>query len=143
MDPQARYLIFHSVVVLLIGLLVGAPYGRAITRNAPSCIVNAWRLAHNALPVGATVGIAIGAVLSSLNVSALLKSLIAWSWVVSNYAFCFSLPVAAVIGQRGLTRAKPLSNQLVFTGNVVGAGASLVGTLVLLYAAYISLAGNT
>lgn len=139
MDIQARYLVFHSVVVLLIGLLVGAPYGRAINRNAPPRVVNAWRLAHGALPIGAALGLAIGAVLSSLNAGALLKSLIACSWVVSNYAFCFSLPLAALVGQRGLTRDSPRSNQLVFLGNVVGAGASLIGTLALLYAAYISL----
>jgi hypothetical protein len=75
MDIQARYLVFHSALVLLAGLLVGVPYGRA----------------------------------------------------------------AAMVGQRGHTLDKPLSNQLVFAGNMVGLGASLVGTLVLLYAAYVSL----
>jgi hypothetical protein len=44
MDPQARYLIFHSVLVLVAGLLVGVPYGRAIHRNSADQILKAWRL---------------------------------------------------------------------------------------------------
>jgi hypothetical protein len=96
-------------------------------------------LAHDTLTVGPTLGLAIAAVLSSLSVDASLKSWLAWTWVVSNYGFCFSLPLGAMVGQRGRTPRKPLSNQLVFAGNIVGLGASSVGTLVLLYAAYVSL----
>ena len=42
-------------------------------------------------------------------------------------------------GQRGHTLDKPLCNQRVFVGNMVGLGASSVGTAGLLYAAYVSL----
>jgi hypothetical protein len=139
MDIQARYLVFHSALVLLAGLLVGVPYGRAVRRNAPDQVIRAWRLAHGTLTLGPTLGLAIAAVLSSLSVGAPIKSWLAWTWVVSNYGFCFSLPLAAMAGQRGHTMAKPLSNQLVFVGNMVGLGASSVGTVVLLYAAYVSL----
>jgi hypothetical protein len=83
--------------------------------------------------------LAIAAVLSSLTVGAPIKSWLAWTWVVSNYAFCFSLPLAAIVGQRGHTLDRPLSNQLAFAGNMVGLGASSIGTVVLLYAAYVSL----
>lgn len=139
MDTQARYLIFHSALVLVAGLLVGVPYGRAVHRNAPEHVLKAWRLAHDTLTVGPILGLAIAAVLSSLSVSAPIKSWLAWTWVVSNYGFCVSLPLSGMVGQRGHTLAKPLSNQLVFIGNMVGLGASSVGTAVLLYAAYVSL----
>ena len=139
MDIQARYLVFHSALVLLAGLLVGVPYGRAVHRNAPDQVIKAWRLAHDTLTLGPTLGLAIAAVLSSLSVDASMKSWLAWTWVVANYGFCLSLPLAAVVGQRGHTMDKPLSNQLVFIGNMVGLGASSVGTVVFLYAAYISL----
>ena len=85
------------------------------------------------------IGLAIAAVLSSLSVDVPIKSWLAWTWAVSNYGFCFSLPLAATMGQHGHTFDKPLSNQLVFIGNMVGLGASSVGTMVLLYAAYLSL----
>jgi hypothetical protein len=136
---SARYLVFHSALVLLAGLLVGVPYGRAVHRKAPEQVIRAWRLAHDTLTLGPTLGMAIAAVLSSLSVSEPIKSWLAWTWVVSNYGFCFSLPLAAIVGYPGRTLDKPLSNQLVFAGNMVGLGASSVGTIVLLYAAYVSL----
>jgi hypothetical protein len=138
-DPQARYLVFHSALVLVAGLIVGLPYGRAAHRNAPDVVLKAWRLAHDTLTVGPILGLAIAAVLSSLSVGAPVKSWLAWTWAISNYGFCFSLPFAAIAGQRGHTLDKPLSNQLVFVGNMVGLGAASVGTAVLLYAAYVSL----
>jgi len=134
-----HHLVFHSAVVLLAGLLVGVPYGRAVRRNAPDQVIRAWRLAHGTLTLGPTLGLAIAGVLSSLNAGALVESWIVWSWVVSNYGFCFSLPLAAIVGQRGHTFDKPVSNRLVFVGNIVGLGASSVGTVALLYAAYVSL----
>jgi hypothetical protein len=139
MDIQARYLVVHSALVLVAGLLVGVPYGRAVHRNAPDQIIRAWRLAHDSLTVGPILGLAIAAVLSSLSVGGPMKSWLAWAWVVSNYGFCFSLPLAAMVGQRGHTWDKPLSNQFVFVGNMVGLAASSVGSAVLLYAAYVSL----
>ena len=88
---------------------------------------------------GSDISLAIAAVLSSLSVGAPIKSWLAWTWVVSNYGFCFSLPLAAMVGQRGHTLDRPLSNRLVFVGNMVGLGAASVGTAMLLYAAYVSL----
>ena len=139
MDVQARYLVFNSALVLLAGLLVGLPLGRAVHRNAPDAVIRAWRLAHDTLTVGPTLGLAIAAVLSSLSVESSIKSWLAWTWIVSNYGFCFSLPLGAMVGQRGRTFDRPLSNQLVFAGNMVGLGTSSIGTIVLLYAAYLSL----
>ena len=60
-------------------------------------------------------------------------------WIVSNYSFMFSLPLAALSGHRGLTPARPLANQLAYAGNMTGIGASLAGGAVLLYAAFKSL----
>jgi hypothetical protein len=139
MDPQARYLLFNSALVLTAGLLVGVPYGRAVHRNAPDHVLRAWRLAHDTLTVGPILGLAIAAALSSLSVGAPVKSWLAWTWTISNYGFCFSLPLAAIVGRRGHTFDKPVSNQFVFAGNMVGLGASSVGTVVFLYAAYVSL----
>jgi hypothetical protein len=139
MDIQARALVLHSTVVLLVGLILGAPYGSAINQKAPERVVQAWRLVHGTLPMGASIGLAVAAVLSSLRVGATMKWLLAWSWIVSNYSFTLSLTVAAIVGHRGLTMDRPLANRVVFVGNTIGAGTSLAGALVLLYAAYISL----
>jgi hypothetical protein len=46
------------------------PYGRAVHRNAPDQVIKAWRLAHDTLTLGPTLGLAIAAILSSLSVGA-------------------------------------------------------------------------
>jgi hypothetical protein len=81
----------------------------------------------------------VAAVLSHLGGGALLKWVIARSLIVSSYAFCFSLPLAAVVGHRGLSARGPISAMLVYTGNAVGAVSSLVAAAAFIYAAYVSL----
>ena len=58
MDVHARQLVFHSSVVLMAGLLVGAPYGRAVKRGGSDAVIRAWKLAHGTLPLGAALGLA-------------------------------------------------------------------------------------
>jgi hypothetical protein len=139
MDSSARHLVFHGSIVLLFGLLCGAPYGRAINRNAPAHIVHAWRVAHASLPIGAILMFAVAALLSSFAVAASVKWFIAITLVVSAYAFCFSLPLAAMVGHRGLSSTGPFAAKLVFAGNVVGSMASLAASAALVYAGYVSL----
>lgn len=139
MDPSARHLSLHAAIVLLIGLACGAPYGRAINRDAPAHTVHAWRVAHASLPIGATLMFAVAALLSSFAVAAAVKWGIAIALIVSSYAFCFSLPLSALVGHRGLSSAGPLSAKLVYAGNLLGAWASMVAALGLVYAGYASL----
>ena len=139
MDTYSRQLVFHGAVVLLIGLLCGAPYGRAVNRKAPERIVHSWRVAHASIPLGAALMFGVAAVLSDLQGGASLKWVVAVFFIVSSYAFCFSLPLAAVVGQRGLSSRGPTSAKVVYVGNMVGAASSLVAAAVLLYAAYVSL----
>ncbi|RSZ45769.1 MULTISPECIES: hypothetical protein [unclassified Variovorax] len=140
MHPAARHLVFHGAIVLLFGLLLGAPYAKAIKREAAAHIVNSWRVAHLSLPIGATLMLATAAVLSSLAAPAWLLWLIAIALIVSAYGFCVSTPLAAVSGQRGLSSDGVVGlGGLVYLGNVVGAVASIVGALALLVAAFLSL----
>jgi hypothetical protein len=139
MEIAARHLAFHGAIVLTFGLLCGVPYGRAINRDAPARVVQAWRLAHASLPMGATLMLAVSALLSSFAVAGAVKWLVTVSLVVSSYAFCVSLPLAAVVGHRGLSSAGPAAAKLVFAGNMIGAGASLVAAVALVYAGYVSL----
>jgi hypothetical protein len=139
MDTYSRQLVFHGAIVLMVGLLCGAPYGRAVNRNAPEHIVHSWRVAHASIPLGAALMFGVAAVLSHLGGGALLKWAVALFLIVSSYAFCFSLPLAAAVGHRGLSARGPISAKLVYAGNMVGALSSLVAAAVLIYAAYVSL----
>ena len=83
--------------------------------------------------------LAIGSVLSATAASQPTKWFIVVSLIVSSYAFCFSLPLAATVGHRGLAYGGPLSAKLVFAGNLVGALGSALAAVGFLYAAYLSL----
>jgi hypothetical protein len=139
MHTAARHLIFHGAVVLLFGLLLGAPYAKAIKRDAAAHIVNSWRVAHLSLPIGAILMFATAAVLSSLAVPAWAMWFIAVALIVSAYGFCVSTPLAAISGQRGLSSYGVGLGKLVYLGNMVGAAASVVGAMALLAAASVSL----
>lgn len=139
MEAATRHLVFHGAVVLLLGLLFGAPYARAIKRNAPAQIINSWRVAHLSLPIGATLMLAVAAILSLLKVSDVMKWTLASFLIVSSYAFCISTPLAAITGDRGLASGGNGLTKLVYIGNMIGAWASLGAALILLLAAFLSL----
>ena len=139
METPARYLLFHGSIVFLIGLLCGLPYGLAITRKWGDEAVRAWKLAHGSLSLGATTMIAIAAVLSSLQVSLTMQWWLATTFIATGYAFCFALTLEPFAGDRGLSWAGTWLNKVVFIGNSTGALSSLIGSLLLVYAAYISL----
>ncbi len=139
MDPSSRYLAFHASVILLIGLLYGAPYARSIKRGAPAHIVNSWRVAHLSIPVGAILMFSVAALLSSFAVNTQIKWFIAGSLIVSSYAFCVSTPLAAITEHRGLTTGGKGLQRLVYLGNMVGAWSSLVAAVLLVFATFASL----
>src|SRR2546423_9659371 len=125
MEQVARHLVLHGSIVLLIGLVCGAPYARAINRSAPAHIIHSWRVAHASLPLGAALMLAVAAVLSSLAVVTALKWFVAIALIVSSYAFCIALPLAAIVGHRGLSAEGSIAANIAFGGNGLGAWASL------------------
>lgn len=139
MDSSSRHLLFHGAIVLLFGLLLGAPYARAIKREAAAHIVNSWRVAHLSLPIGAVLMFAAAAVLPSFVVATQVKWVIALTLIVSSYGFCVSTPLAAITGQRGLSSGGTGLGRLVYAGNMVGAWGSVIAAVVFLYAAFVSL----
>ena len=131
-------LIFHGAVVLLFGLLLGGAYGRAISQGAAAHVVNSWRVAHASLPMGAILMLAVAMVLPALAPVAWLAWAVVISLVLSSYAFCVALPIAAITGQRGLSKGHGLGS-LAYIGNIVGAGTSLVSAFGLMVLAFMAL----
>lgn len=133
-DSYCALLLLSGSMVLLIGLLAGYPYGKAITRQALEPVVRAWRLAHSSLAIGGTTSLAIGAVLPWLHAGGWERPVIAWSFVLSGLAFSIALPYGAWKGHRGLVAEGPFDNWVAYGGNVVGALSSLVGAVALVCA---------
>ena len=139
MEESARYLMFHAVVVLLSGLLAGIPYGRAILKKSNERLIDAWRVAHAALPMGGILLLVISVSFSGLNVAINLKWAISILFIISGYGFMVALLLGPVVGHRGLSSKGPLAAKLVYSGNSLGAVTSLFGTVALLYAALLNL----
>ncbi|TAF99396.1 MAG: hypothetical protein EAZ43_16000 [Betaproteobacteria bacterium] len=139
MNPAAQQLAFHGTIVLLFALLLGAPYARAIKSNAFAQVVNSWRVAHQSLSLGAAIMFSVAAVLPTLAKSPTLAWSIALCFIVSSYAFCIATPLAAITKDRGLASGASGLARLVYWGNIVGAASSLIGAIVLVFAAGASL----
>lgn len=139
MEESARYLMFHAVIVLLSGLLAGIPYGRAILKKSNERLINAWKVAHAALPIGAILLLVISVSFSGLNMAVNLKWAISILFIISGYGFMVALLLGPVVGHRGLSSSEPLTAKLVYSGNLTGAITSTFGTVALLYAAWLNL----
>ena len=134
-----RQLIFHGSIALLLGLLAGIPYGRSILKKYPENCIHVWRVAHLSLPIGAVLLFALASFITFLNITNTLKWSIAILFIVSVYAFAAAMFLGATVGERGLTSRGPLSAKFVYVGNMVGALTSLVASVILVYAAWVSL----
>jgi len=139
MDSPSRFLAFHGAIVLLVGLLCGAFYGMAIQRGSDDKIVQRWRVAHASLPIGAMLMFAVAGLLPVLSSPRACQWLVAYSLIVSAYAFCVAQTLAGHTGQRGLAFGKSPAAHVVYLGNVLGAVASLIAALALIYAGFFSL----
>jgi hypothetical protein len=139
MIPASRHLVLHASIVLLFGLLLGAPFSRAIKSGAPAHIVNSWRVAHLSLPLGATLMFAVAALLPAFAVLSTVTWLITGFLIVSAYSFAISTPLAAMTGERGLASGGIGLGKLVYAGNLLGAITSLMAAIMLVYAAAASL----
>jgi hypothetical protein len=138
MGISAKYLLLHGAIVLLIGLLCGAPYGVAIKRQNEE-LIRAWKLAHSSLSLGGATMIAIAACFNALENQETLKWIISISYIISGYGFCFAMVSEPFLGARGLSWSGTRNNKIVYVGNSIGAAGSLAGTIALVIASYLSL----
>lgn len=138
MDVSAKYLLLNGAIVLLVGLLCGAPYGVAIKRKNEE-LIRAWKLAHVGLSLTGVTMIAIAACFNGLGKQETYKWTIAISYIVSGYGFGFAFLCEPLLGARGLSWSGTRNEKIVFVGNSIGSLGSLIGTIALVIASYLSL----
>ena len=139
MNEITQQLIFHGSIILLLGLIAGAPYGRAILKKRSEDTIHIWRMAHLALPIAAILLFAIAPFIKTLEVSSQIQWMIAILFIVSSYAFGFAMFIGAPTGERGLTFRGPVIAKVAHVGHMVGVLTSLVAALILVYAAWMTL----
>lgn len=126
MKRSQRQILLHGLIILLIGLLCGAPYGRAITHGWGDEAVRGWRIAHFSLVVGGIWLMVVAAVLPLFVLGARGRAVLVSSVVTSGYGFTVALVVAASGGVRGLEAGGSSLNVVSFVANMIAAVASLV-----------------
>lgn len=114
-------ILFHGLVVLLVGLLCGVPYGLAITRAWGEEAVRAWRFAHFGLVMAGIWLMVVAAVSCLLVLTPRNLAILVCSVVTSAYGFTVASVVAAVGGVRGLEPTGPVLNIVAFLANLVAA----------------------
>ena len=135
-ELASKYLLFHGAIVVTLGLLSGAPMGRAIVKKKGEDTVRAWRVAHSGLVMAGLMMLVIAVIIPYLKVGQLATWVLVWSYIISGYGFAVALPIGAWRGHRGLTSKPPGINRVVYGGNMIGALGSLIGTLILIYGAF-------
>ena len=95
-----KQLILHGSIVLLVGLVSGAPFGSAVVNGKPEATVRAWRVAHSGIVMGGILLLVLALVVPQLQLGASATALLVWAFVASSYAFAIALPLGAHFGHR-------------------------------------------
>ncbi len=106
-------MLFHGVVVIVLGLLAGIPFAFVISGDLVGS-VRAWRMAHLEGVLNGLVVMAVAAGGGVMSLSAGQQRWLAAGLIVAAYGNVVASIVGASFGVRGLTPTLPLSNLFVF-----------------------------
>lgn len=130
MDP-ARFLLANGALVLAAGVLCGIPFYLSIVLDWPHDRARGWRVAHATLIADGLLILTAGILLPGLELGDPWRAVLAWSLVVSGWAFVFALAGGAWAERRGLVPWPVGANTVFFLGHTVGAAGSVVGVALL------------
>lgn len=122
----AATLTLHGLVVLLLGLLCGAPYGAAIVGTWGDEPVRAWKLAHLEGVQNGILVLALAGVSGLLLLSERQEKVVVWGAVLAAYGNVLGALLGAVSGFRGLAPEGPLANWIVFVAFMFGMWGVLI-----------------
>jgi hypothetical protein len=126
-------LVFHGLLLTLLGMLVGLPFLQAITSHAGPEAERAWRVAHTSLVTGGSLFLGIAAVAHHLVLSRRAAAFVTGSLVFAAYAFAFGFVVGPAVGARGLEPVGPPLHLFIFGIFALSLGLVLVAVGVLLF----------
>ncbi len=94
----------HGLIILMIGVLGGLPFAKAIKRKEGNEV--AWRVVHSGASVGGIMLIAIGGLINSISNSPLINLLVLVGIAGSTYLLILGMIIAAVSSERGIGNVK-------------------------------------
>lgn len=131
-----KYLIFHGVIIILIGLFSGLIYWQTIIRNKRPEVIRGWRIAHVFLVIEGMFIIIVGLIIPHLGLGGLAARVLVWTFASSGYGFAWAFIGGAWEGSRGLTPKPYGLNTILFLGHFIGAGGSFIGIITLIYGSF-------
>jgi hypothetical protein len=134
-----KYLIFHGVIIILIGLFSGLIYWQTIIRDKRPEVIRGWRIAHVFLVIEGMFIIIVGLVIPHLTLGGLAVRVLVWTIASSGYGFAWAFIGGAWKGYRGLTPKPYGLNTILFLGHFIGAGGSLIGIAMVIYGSFMAI----
>lgn len=122
----ARLLAFNGLLVLLVGLLAGGPYGAAIVQGWGDEAVRAWKLAHGEGIQNGILALALAGSARWIALGARGEGVVVWGTVLAAWGNAIGAVLGAVLGYRGLAPQGPLGNWLVFVAFMFGMWGVLI-----------------
>lgn len=117
---DAKLLALNGAIILFSGLVGGLFFARAIRSSAGEV---AWRVVHAGGCAAGAMLMAIAAVMQWVTLSAVLRSMMVWSWLLGTYLLVSGMFVAAIWRKRGIPGGGSGLNRLVH--GLYGAGSLL------------------
>ena len=130
-----RKMIFHGTAVIWVGLMAGFPFGLVIMGRMEGD-QRAWHMAHLEGIINGFLAIGAAVALPHLKLDERRFPLYAWSFIVAGWGNVIASIIGAIVRQRGLELALPVSNLVVFTMFVVAILAVLTGLYLMMRGAY-------
>jgi len=119
-------MVFHGVVVLLLGLVAGFPYALVISGDLPG-EVGAWRMAHLEGVLNGLLVVGVAAAGGLITLAQRQQRWLEVSLVFAAYANVVAAVIGASFGVRGLQPTGPFSNFVVFALFTLAVVAVLFG----------------
>jgi len=131
-----KYLIFHGVIIILIGLFSGLIYWQMIIRDKRPEVIRGWRIAHVFLVIEGMFIIIVGLIIPHLVLSGLAVRILVWTIASSGYGFAWAFIGGAWTEYRGLSPKPYGLNTILFLGHFIGAAGSLIGITIVIYGSF-------
>ena len=129
MERIPAHLALHGAVVLMVGLLGGLAFARAIQNGGREV---AWRVVHSGGSMAGVLLLALAGVWRLVALPAWGQLLLAGLLAAGTYALVIGMVIAAWTGGRGLSRGGSRANRAVYALYVVGTAATLAGGALLI-----------
>lgn len=130
MEKFSIYLALHGVLVLVVSLVSGRWFSKAINTAGNEV---AWRVVHSGGSMGGIMLIAFSSLMPIIELPQWGVELFVWTIIIGTWLFIIAMVVAAITGERGLINNGTLINRCIYCCYFIGALLSIAGCSILLF----------